>query len=82
VIAGILLSAREKATRLPGKVLKPLGDGNVTQFLIRRLRQSRRAGFAGALQMPRTRSLRGRMPSSDSVMGTAALPNAMMSVLR
>ena len=42
--AGILLSVREKATRLPGKVLKPLGDGNVTQFLIRRLRQSTRAG--------------------------------------
>jgi spore coat polysaccharide biosynthesis protein SpsF len=39
--AGILLSVREKATRLPGKVLKPLGDGNVTEFLIRRLRQSR-----------------------------------------
>jgi spore coat polysaccharide biosynthesis protein SpsF len=43
VTAGILLSVREKATRLPGKVLKPLGDGNVTQFLIRRLRQSKRA---------------------------------------
>ena len=41
--AGILLSVREKATRLPGKVLKPLGDGNVTEFLIRRLRQSKRA---------------------------------------
>jgi spore coat polysaccharide biosynthesis protein SpsF len=35
---GILLSVREKATRLPGKVLKPLGDGNVTEFLVRRLR--------------------------------------------
>jgi spore coat polysaccharide biosynthesis protein SpsF len=43
VIAGILLSVREKATRLPGKVLKPLGGANVTQFLIRRLRQSHRA---------------------------------------
>ena len=42
--AGILLSVREKATRLPGKVLKPLGNGNVTQFLIARLRQSTRAG--------------------------------------
>jgi spore coat polysaccharide biosynthesis protein SpsF len=41
--AGILLSVREKATRLPGKVLKPLGDGNVTEFLIRRLRQAKRA---------------------------------------
>jgi spore coat polysaccharide biosynthesis protein SpsF len=41
--AGILLSVRDKATRLPGKVLKPLGDGNVTEFLIRRLRQSQRA---------------------------------------
>jgi spore coat polysaccharide biosynthesis protein SpsF len=43
VTSGILLSVREKATRLPGKVLKPLGDGNVTEFLIRRLRQSARA---------------------------------------
>ena len=34
---GLLLSVREKATRLPGKVLKPLGDCNVTEFLIRRL---------------------------------------------
>lgn len=34
---GLLLSVREKATRLPGKVLKPLGDGNVTEFLLRRL---------------------------------------------
>jgi spore coat polysaccharide biosynthesis protein SpsF len=42
MIAGIQLSVREKATRLPGKVLKPLGDGNVTEFLIRRLRQSKR----------------------------------------
>jgi spore coat polysaccharide biosynthesis protein SpsF len=43
VIAGILLSVREKATRLPGKVLKPMGGGNVTQFLIRRLKRSTRA---------------------------------------
>jgi spore coat polysaccharide biosynthesis protein SpsF (cytidylyltransferase family) len=43
VKAGILLSVREKASRFPGKVLKPLGDGNVTEFLIDRLRQSRRA---------------------------------------
>lgn len=36
---GILLSVREKAKRLPGKVLKPLGeDANVTQFLLRRLK--------------------------------------------
>lgn len=41
VTVGILLSVREKATRLPGKVLKPLGDGNVTEFLIRRLKTSR-----------------------------------------
>lgn len=40
--AGILLSVREKATRLPGKVLKPLGEGNVTEFLLRRLRRSQR----------------------------------------
>lgn len=39
---GILLSVREKATRLPGKVLKPLGGCNVTEHLIRRLRASRR----------------------------------------
>lgn len=43
VKAGVLLSVREKATRLPGKVLKPLGDGNVTQFLLRRLSACRRA---------------------------------------
>lgn len=41
--AGILLSVREKATRLPGKVLKPLGGTSVTGFLIRRLKTSRRA---------------------------------------
>lgn len=41
--AGILLSVREKATRLPGKVLMPLFDGNVTQFLLRRLKTSARA---------------------------------------
>ncbi len=42
--AGILLSVREKATRFPGKVLKPLGSGtNVTQFLLRRLQRSARA---------------------------------------
>ena len=35
---GVLLSVREKATRLPGKVLKPLGDANVTEFLLRRLK--------------------------------------------
>jgi spore coat polysaccharide biosynthesis protein SpsF len=38
VRSGILLSVREKATRLPGKVLKQLGDCNVTQFLLRRLK--------------------------------------------
>lgn len=37
---GVLLSVREKASRFPGKVIKPLGDGNVTEFLIRRLKQS------------------------------------------
>jgi spore coat polysaccharide biosynthesis protein SpsF (cytidylyltransferase family) len=42
--SGILLSVREKATRFPGKVLKPLGAGtNVTQFLLRRLKTSNRA---------------------------------------
>jgi spore coat polysaccharide biosynthesis protein SpsF len=40
---GILLSVREKATRLPGKVLKPLGDCNVTEFLLRRLKGVRNA---------------------------------------
>ena len=35
---GVLLSVREKATRLPGKVLKPLGDANVTEFLLRRIK--------------------------------------------
>lgn len=42
--AGIILSAREKATRLPGKVLKPLGDStSVTQFLLRRLKTATRS---------------------------------------
>lgn len=40
---GILLSVREKATRFPGKVLKPLGDCNVTEFLLRRLKGVRNA---------------------------------------
>lgn len=40
---GILLSVREKATRLPGKVLKRLGDANVTEFLLRRLMGVRNA---------------------------------------
>jgi len=36
--AGILLSVRAKATRLPGKVLKPLaGSSTVTEHLLRRL---------------------------------------------
>lgn len=35
---GILLSVREKATRLPGKVLLPVGNCNVTEGLVRRLR--------------------------------------------
>ncbi len=41
--AGILLSVRAKATRLPGKVFLPLYDGNVTESLLRRLRTSNRA---------------------------------------
>jgi spore coat polysaccharide biosynthesis protein SpsF len=40
---GVLLSVRSKATRLPGKVLKPFYDGNVTEFLLRRLQSSFRA---------------------------------------
>ena len=38
---GILLSVREKATRLPGKVLLPLGDYNVTEHLLYRLGSSK-----------------------------------------
>ena len=38
---GILLSVREKATRLPGKVLLPLGDHNVTEHLLYRLQDSK-----------------------------------------
>ena len=38
---GILLSVREKATRLPGKVLLPLGDYNVTEHLLYRLQDSK-----------------------------------------
>lgn len=41
--SGVLLSVREKATRLPGKVLLPLGNCNVTEGLIRRLRGSAEA---------------------------------------
>jgi spore coat polysaccharide biosynthesis protein SpsF len=41
--AGILLSVRAKATRLPGKVFLPLYDGNVTESLLRRLKRSSRA---------------------------------------
>jgi spore coat polysaccharide biosynthesis protein SpsF len=42
--AGILLSVRAKATRLPGKVLKPLaGSPTVTEHLLRRLSGSRLA---------------------------------------
>ena len=40
---GILLSVREKATRLPGKVLLPLGDYNVTEHLLYRLQGSKYA---------------------------------------
>lgn len=36
---GVLLSVREKATRLPGKVLKPLGRYSVTEHLLRRLQE-------------------------------------------
>ena len=42
---GIFLSVREKATRLPGKVLLALGDASVTEGLVRRLKQSKRAGM-------------------------------------
>ena len=40
---GVLLSVREKATRLPGKVLKPLGHYSVTEHLLRRLQEVRNA---------------------------------------
>ena len=43
VRTGILLSVREKATRLPGKVLLPLGKYNVTEHLVRRLMESQQA---------------------------------------
>jgi len=42
---GILLSVRDKSTRLPGKVLLALGDANVTESLVRRLKGSKRAGM-------------------------------------
>lgn len=41
--SGIFLSVREKATRFPGKVLKPLGGKPLTVFLLERLATSRRA---------------------------------------
>lgn len=37
---GILLSVREKASRLPGKVIKKIFDKNVTEHLIDRLKMS------------------------------------------
>ena len=40
---GLLLSVREKAKRLPGKVLLPFGKYNVTEHLLRRLMTSKRA---------------------------------------
>jgi spore coat polysaccharide biosynthesis protein SpsF len=40
---GILLSVRNKATRLPGKVMKPLGGLPVTTFLLRSLKTSAKA---------------------------------------
>ena len=40
---GILLSVREKATRLPGKVLLPFGNCNVTEHLIQQLKTSEQA---------------------------------------
>lgn len=38
---GILLSVREKASRLPGKVIKQIFDKNVTEHLISRLKMSK-----------------------------------------
>lgn len=40
---GILLSVREKASRLPGKVVKQLYDKNVTEHLLYRLKMSQLA---------------------------------------
>lgn len=40
--SGIFLSVREKATRFPGKVLKPLGGKQLTALLIGRLKESSR----------------------------------------
>lgn len=40
---GILLSVREKASRLPGKVIKQILDKNVTEHLILRLKMSKLA---------------------------------------
>lgn len=40
---GILLSVREKASRLPGKVIKNLYDKNVTEHLLYRLKMSKLA---------------------------------------
>jgi spore coat polysaccharide biosynthesis protein SpsF len=37
---GILLSVREKATRLPGKVIKTIMDKNVTEHLISRIKMA------------------------------------------
>lgn len=40
---GILLSVREKASRLPGKVIKQIFDKNVTEHLVSRLKMSKLA---------------------------------------
>lgn len=40
---GILLSVREKASRLPGKVIKPIFDKNVTEHLVSRLKMTQLA---------------------------------------
>jgi len=38
---GVLLSVREKASRLPGKVIKQIFDKNVTEHLVSRLKMSK-----------------------------------------
>lgn len=40
---GILLSVREKASRFPEKVIKPIFDKNVTEHLVSRLKMSKLA---------------------------------------
>ena len=62
---GILLSVREKSSRLPGKVLKKIIDKNVTEHLISRLKMADYVDNIWILKKPRTSMGTGGMPSGS-----------------